>query len=269
MNGGLKDSFEVFTKMRSDRTKWRDRYMGNLFLNCGYETKGGHWAELDLRSMLNLIEVADYCHSVPSYAWHVITAQVSCDAEGHLDNDCRRFVEANIPKYLDALKNRMMYIPTPDGKMKKRKNLRNKVLYRWHIEDSQDRGYHAHVAFFIAGHSFLNGGYSALVEAIKALKNNDEFSLFNTDINKWNESRMQDKEAIHYFRHRGYTLGDQSLSALPLKTIEDYRYALYVVSYQTKTWTKEDVFEKGRRWSGGSQIPKRTSANEPLIYMAA
>lgn len=272
MKEGLKQTLEITNKMPKNRTIYADRYLGNLFLNNGYDTQRGEVATLELRSMLKLVELADYGHRTPSYRWHVLNLVVKkASSDAVVLSEDQRFlgVDFDVATYLRHLSKQMLLVKDEKtGKLKLKANA--KVLYRWNIEHSEKGGFHAHVALFIPGSVFSNGGLSALLKAKNALTECDayDYPLVSVEAQQWSFSRVQDQEAIDYFDSLNYKPHDsEGKYGFELKSENDYRYLLYVLSYHSKTYTK---IEEKRCWSHGTYCPKKTiAANEALALLSA
>lgn len=269
---GLKQTLEITNKIPKNKTFFADRYLGNLFLNNGYDTQRGDVATLELRSMLKLVELAEYCHSVPGYRWHVLNLVVKKSNAQVVLREDQRFlgVDFDVATYLRDLSKLMLLVKDENtGKLKLKANA--KVFYRWNIECSPKGGFHAHVAMFIPGSVFSNGGLSALLTAKDALKESDayDYSLVSVEAQKWSFSRVQDQTAIDYFDSLNYRPDhSEGKYGFKLGSEIDYRYLLYVLSYQSKTYTK---LGERRLWNHGTYCPKvqTVAANEVLTLLAA
>lgn len=288
MNNGLFEELEIMNKMPQNKTAYEQRMLGNLFLNCGYVTKAGKMAKVDLRAMLRLVDLTDYLYSVNGYRWHALNLVIKkASALAFIDDDYQRYfgVKFDVSLYLRNLAKRMCldkYGQERHGAM---------IFYRWHIERSVDGGFHTHVAMFVNGNVFDDGGFTALMNAKTKLKE-DQFlgyELVSLKLNHWSREREQEQEATAYFNSLNYSISELKSGkprfGLELNTLNDYRYALYVFSYQTKHHTKEyedlgDGKYQGfacadgvRIWTNGTPVPKKAqrkrAANEAKLLKAA
>lgn len=286
MNKGLFEELEITQKMPNNKTSYEERYLGNLFINAGYVTDAGKMAKVELRSMLRLIDLADYCHRNPSYKWHALNLVVKKLPENnalYLDQENSRWAygeEFDVGTYLTDLFGYM-----------KRAVSRPVILYRWHPERSSKGGFHAHVTLFINGSGFGSGGVKALMASRSKLRNSNkkDYQLVSLTFNEWNRAR-ESKEAKEYFDGLGYELSypeptciedvDAPLLSMTVKRLEDLRYVLYVASYQTKFYTKEyEEFKNGtsigfhsdelHRWSNGTTVQRDVAANYQHFRKAA
>lgn len=282
MKKGLIEELEITTKMPKNRTAYTERHLGNLFLQAGFVSDSGNQAKVELRSMLRLVDIADYCYKTPSYKWHALNLVIKKAAkpeyfDGTDSSQHFHGVKFEVSEYLTLLTNQMC-----------RKHKGAIILYRWHVEYSAKGGWHTHIAMFLNGSSFHAGGFNTLQVAKKTLRDNKnlDYSLVSVNASPWSRSREREAAQI-YFDELEYSLphaDDEFTFGLRLKTLNDYRYMLYVFSYQTKFHTKElqDLGEDGhngftewevRTWSNGTPVPKkakkRSAANDAQMKRVA
>lgn len=288
MKKGLFEQLEITNKLPKNKQTHEGRLLGNLFLNSGYETRSGKHAAVDLRAMLRLVDLADYLHSINGYKWHALNLVIKEASDiALLDDGNQQFygVKFDVSRYLRDLTKRMC----KDKEGNERKGAM--IFYRWHLERSALGGFHTHVAMFVNGNVFDDGGFAALMNAKNKLREDKElgYQLVSLKANQWSRIREQDRAAKDYFNQLNYSIpnlkSDKPTFGLELKTLNDYRYALYVFSYQTKHHTKEyedlgDGTHHGftdddgvRVWCNGTPVPKgarnKRAANEVKSLKAA
>ena len=220
-----------------------------LHVNAGHVSSVGDVTVVERRSMGKLLQTMQHLRKIPGYLWCVGHMRITAVAKAHqLDREAlAKSGPVLIRKLMDVVKKT---VPMAN------------IFYRWHLEWSEDAGYHYHVAVFF-GSSHLQGIDAFMASFHKVKLANQEYAFATAEFAPPNFDKVKKSDVRDYFVSKGLVI-DRSKKYLRLSNDIDWEYALYWLSYMCKLHTKEQIIEEGLNISGGSYLlPRKVKTCKP------